>query len=167
MSSKDNIKVYLFYLNEDKSLYAFTINKEYKNKFSYQRNKKCFTMKKIYMDKYEFKSFSYKYKDYMLQEIPLNIGLDKYEMIVATNKEESGLMSEADALDNAMDCLHRDLVLQSNFKTKYLTSLEYLTTTAYVSKGKNGDTQLNSKINLLYLFMKLYKNTFTTTDDNL
>ena len=45
MSSKDNIKVYLFYLNEDKSLYAFTSNKEYKNKFSYQRNKKCFNIR--------------------------------------------------------------------------------------------------------------------------
>ena len=43
MYMTDNVyKVYLFYLKENGELYAFTINKKYKNDFLSQRNKKSF-----------------------------------------------------------------------------------------------------------------------------
>lgn len=159
-----NIKVYLFYLKNDRELYAFTIDKEYRDRFLLQRNKDCFHMKKIKMPEIEFSAFSYKYSNKKLMDIPLSTSITEYTMILATSYEDDLLTEYANQIDHRMEALYRELILQSNIKKKYSESLEYLLKTTLYIKQKDGTKDYISTINLLFLFSQLFKNTFIKED---
>lgn len=160
------IKVYLFYLRNDKELYAYTIDKEYKERFLLQRNKDCFHVKKIKMDKIEFSTFSYKYNNRKLMDIPLSTSITEYTMILATAYEDDLLTEIGNQIDHKMEELYKELILQSNIKKKYSESLEYLLKTTLFIKQKDGTKDYISTINLLFLFSQLFKNTFVKQDKN-
>ena len=161
-------KVYIFFLKHDdgssiyniNELYAFTINKEYKNKFLYQRNKKCFFVKKVKMDETQYGAFSANYHDKMLWDYPINTSLNEYESIISTSCEDDILTSRSYEIDRKMDELFKELVLQSNLKKKYTESIQYLCTTYILVKDKDNKKESISTFNLLFLFMEIFQNTF-------
>ena len=60
------MKVYVFYINNDTSPYAYTINREYSRLFKTQRNMSVFHYKTIHLDKYEYMVFANRYQNIQL-----------------------------------------------------------------------------------------------------
>ena len=88
------MKVYLFYLKEDpRELYAFTLDKEYKNRFMSERNMNLFYMKKEHMEKNICMVFMNKNKSKQIVRDVLNDGKTDYEILCTV--EESTKLSES------------------------------------------------------------------------
>lgn len=149
-------KVYQFYLKSNKDFYAFTIDKNLKNKFLYQRNKDLFHVEKVHMNEYEFMVYQSKNNQYMLTEIPLNYDEKNYYMLVATYAEENILQYRSDQIDEEIGKIYRRLVMQTNLKKKYIDSIEYLSKVSYINEMHDNI----STANLFALFMKEFKFTF-------
>ena len=84
------MKLYLFYLKKDKSLYAYTSSKAYRDEFLSQRNPNCFSLKEVKLKGEEGNIFVYTYKLKQLAYYPYQTGLgkDDYVSIMATTEEE-------------------------------------------------------------------------------
>lgn len=162
-----NYKVYLFYLISTGELYAFTINKNYKDKFLSQRNPKCFKLKRMKMSTIQYKVFSNKYNLKMMEEIPLNSSLEDYLMIVSTREEEYKMMEEGNRIDIIMETASKVLTNIENIKPKYKKSIEYISNTTYLKSKNDGTKDLLSRINLLFLFSKLFRNTFVVNEEDI
>ena len=156
----DVIKVWVFYLKGESSIYAFTALKEFKNRFLRERNEKCFNVEKIEMDEFEFSLFMNRHSSYKLSEMPLNTSLTEYVNILMTPKEYEELNHRASSMDSEMERIHKRFSEEVSLKEKYSESVNYLCSTVINNKKKNGEIDRISTINLLFLFMQLFKNTF-------
>lgn len=154
------MKVYLLYLKSTNKLYAQTSDKEIKDRFLAERNKNCFNVKKVKLSKEEYKEFKLKNSLYELTEFPISTSLDSYVNILGTTKENVGIDIKMDELAGIVDNIYKRLVLQSDIKSKYIESIEYLCTLSYLKKNKDGTKDLISKANTFKIFYELYKNTF-------
>jgi uncharacterized protein YqgQ len=152
----ETYKVYEFILKSKKEPYAYTIEKKLRDDFISQRNPNLFLMKTVKMNKYEYMAFISQNQKQMLIEIPLSTSLKDYVYIVATYKEEDELSYEMEKMENELADIYRHLVLQSNIKTKYKDSVNYLTCTFIL----NEDLDSLSRVNSFAVFYKLFKDTF-------
>lgn len=147
--------VYAFYLKKDKKLYAFTINKEYKDSFKKIRNMNKFIYTKLYMDELTLSIFQDKNYLKMLTKVYLSNSNDikEYHTIIATYDEEYLLEKKSsDISDNLVGIkiyMHR-----LNLKKEYVNAIKYLT------EINNPNDSTISNINTLKLFYHLFKNTF-------
>ena len=162
------MKIYAFYLKGDESvldLYAYTKSKEIKKEFLRQRNKKKFIVKKIKLTKKEFDDFQNAYHNFELIDIPLSTGelTDTFSVsVLCTDLEESMMLQRSYDIDREMNDLYNRLVLQSNFKQKYLDSIGYLCTTYYLKETSENTKDAISKSNLLRIFVSLFSKTLST-----
>lgn len=160
------MKIYAFYMKEDNEildLYAYTHDKEIKNEFLRQRDKNKFVVKKIKMTKSEFDDFQSEYHNFQLCHVPVNTDMDTENVsILCTSLEEQVMLERSDEIDKLMDQLYLRLVLQSDFKPKYLESLTYLCTTSYLRENPQHTKDAISKINLLRVFTSIFSNTLST-----
>lgn len=62
----ENVKVYLYYLKSDKSLYAFTIDKSIKDEFELERCMKLYRKRTKEMNAPQFQAFSWSHNNEML-----------------------------------------------------------------------------------------------------
>lgn len=151
-----NHKCYMYYLKDDSSLYAYTLNKIYAKNFKKQRNMKLFIERKIYMDEYEFSSFSYKHKDLQLIHDYLYDGKNDIEIICTV--EESDMMTAwIEEMYDTIDTMQ--IYLQElKVKNKYLKSISRLTDSLIDEKNS-----LN--ISTFKLFFNLFKFTFINKEE--
>ena len=154
--------VYLFYKRNEKEPYAYTIDKKKKKKFQYQRNMKCFYLKKVHMEKYEFMIFSNKNSSLQIIKDYLYDGDFDYEIYCSIN-ESSRLSESCDYIystaQNLDDYFHN---LKIPIKSKYLNPILKIT-----NELISGDKRRNvMNINTLHLFYHLFKDTFGEVVEN-
>ncbi len=160
----DDVKVWLFFLVNERTPYAFTVNKEYKSRFLQERNSDCFNVRKIEMDELEFSMFVNIHRSIMLSEMPLNTSLTEYVNILMTPREYARLHLEASNMDSEIERIQKDFS-KLKLKSKYSDSINYLSTVECMKIEENGEKCSLSTINLLFLFRILFKNTFERSDD--
>lgn len=154
------MKIYLFYLKENpKELYAFTLDKEYKDRFMDERNMNLFYMKKEHIEKNICMVFTNKNKSKQIIKDVLNDG--KKDYVVMCTLEESVKLSEScEYIENTCRAI-KELIHNYSLKKKYLKSILALTDVI-----KNQNTNPTLKINSFKLFYELFKNTFYEKKDN-
>ena len=154
------MKVYLFYLKEDpRELYAFTLDKEYKNRFMSERNMNLFYMKKEHMEKNICMVFMNKNKSKQIVRDVLNDGKTDYE-ILCTVEESTKLSESCEYIEFTCGAI-KELIHNYSLKKKYLKSILALTDVI-----KNQNTNPTLQINTFKLFYELFKNTFYEKKDN-
>ena len=157
------MKIDLFYLKSERSLYAYTAYKEYADAFYTQRNPNLFIHKRKKMDDDTFSFFMSENRILMLCKIPLTDGANDYT-IIATSKEDSILSDACTTLDNELDALYFSLT-SLPFKEKYLELIEHLT--SKVTKRNVGmEIELDLNVDTFALFMYLFKNTFASVPED-
>lgn len=157
------MKVYVYYIEND--MYAFTINKQYKSDFEYQRNTKCFSICTLRMSENMYKAFMYKHRNHMLIEIPLSDETEDYFNVIGTQYEETMLDVGISDLDNEFSDIVKYL---SNIplKDKYMSAIHSVSVVSELKKIHSTNTlspieyEHRSKVNILRLFYKLFSSTF-------
>lgn len=149
------MKIYLFYLKKDKSLYAYTSSKAYRDEFLSQRNPNCFTLKEVKLKGEEENIFVYTYKLKQLAYYPYQTGLgkDDYVSIMATAEEEVKIDSEIKHIEDDYDFV-RSVMSKTKLKSKYVKSIKNIT------KIYSND---RITIDVFSLFVDLFKDTFIDT----
>ena len=149
-----SVKVYCYFLKKSKNdLYAFTIDKSFKDLFESQRFMKNFISgEKVYTE-IEYQSFLSVNKDKMLQKDYI-VDEDKtFEMIV-TNEESNKLTSSCEYISDFLMKVQSDVTTKKLLLTDtYLDSIFKMTEILKYDKDKN----LN--INTFKLFSYLFKDT--------
>lgn len=151
------MKVYLFY-NEDGFLSAQTSDKKYYKQFKEERNMDKFTIKKINMSKESYSEFSFRNCDTELSEILLNDGSKDFIII--------GTSLELYSLDKFVDDIHYEMNSIIAFfeyhklKNKYMEVIDNLTDICEPIEREDALIDITSKVNTLYVFYKLNKDTF-------
>ena len=134
-------KFYVLYKKDDKSLYAYSENLNYIERFLQERNANRFKLKEIKIESdEESRIFRYTNRDYKLNEFPYqNSSKEKdYVCIMATNKEK---------------CNKYLLFLEKvGFKKKYKKSIENF---LYIVNKHN-----EIELDVFSLFVDLFKDTF-------
>ena len=150
------MKVYVFNLKHEKSIYAFTATKEFAELFRSQRNMKLFNEQVITLDKYEFMIFSNKMSIYKLCKDYLDDGEHDIE-IVATVQETYQLSESCDYIRHTISSIEKSIKIFP-FKKKYLKPIIKVTE-SITTKGKDDHPTLN--VNTFALFYHLFRNTFS------
>jgi hypothetical protein len=154
------MKIYLFYLKEDpRELYAFTLDKEYRDRFMNERNMDLFYMKKERIEKNICMVFMSKNKSKQIIKDVLNDGEKDY-VIMCTMEESVKLSESCEYIENTCIAV-RDLIHNYSLKKKYLKSIIALTD---VIKNQNSNPTL--QINSFKLFYELFKHTFYEKKEN-
>lgn len=144
------MKVYIYY--KDKSVYAYTNNKNLKNEFEQQRNLSMFQKKVINMNKEEYDKFHNNLYNNELLKISYTDCNDDY-YIISTNHEERLVMEFSDNIIKEIEDLTYE-VEKCNLKNKYLKSFKYLLEIVEVR-----NKELTYLINDMYLFTILFGDT--------
>lgn len=154
------MKIYLMYFKDDNNwLYAYTTNKELKERFLLERDSDKFIVKKIKVNKDEYEEFhKINYENELILS-PLPSTIDFNISVVMTRIEEKDLLDESYHMDDEMDMLYLDLMNSNLLSKKDIESVKYLTTTSTLDISNN----LISKCNIMRLFVNLYGHTFKTT----
>lgn len=149
------MKVYLYRICYDNSIYAFTMNKDYADMFEEQRSMDVFHKEKIHLDDYEWMIFSNTYKSFMIIKDILYDGDNNYE-IACTSEESDKLSSSCEHIEDICTMI-------KNSYMEYLEDLKsIINLTQIITKQKNSLPQLN--INTFKLFYHLFKFTFQNTE---
>lgn len=164
MIELDEIKVWVFYLKSNPSeIYAYTSVKKYKDQFLAIRNPNIFHIEKLILDELEFSIFANKYRNQMLSACPLGCGLDykDYVNVIMTTDEEIKLNEYANRIDHQMEDLYRSILNEANGKLKkrYREAADYLLNTLFEVKLPGNGIQATSRMNLLFLFGVVFKDT--------
>ena len=162
----DTVKIWMFFLKNERTPYAFTVSKEYKNRFLYERNPECFNVEKIEIDELEFSVFVSMHRSIMLSKMPLNTSITDYVNILMTPTEYEKLHHEASTMDSEIERIQSEFS-KINLKKKYSDAIGYISNVKYMKYEKNGRKTVLSTVNLLLLFRILFKNTFERSDDEL
>ena len=159
--SDDITKVYLFFLKDEKELYAYTIVKEYRDIFRNQRNMKLFKESSLKMDKYELSVFENKnYKKKIYQDFLYD---GKTDIVIYATTEESNSLSESCMyITNIMNSV-KDEVAKYCIKEKYLKSILKLTEKIILKDNDKDKGIIN--VNTFKLFYHLFRNTFSEYSD--
>lgn len=165
----DEFKVYLFYLKHTKQLYAFTTEKDIKKTFLEERNKDCFYIKTIEMNELDLSIFMNKYRQLKLEQIPIDVSIDKTVMMYATPQEESIIEETHSQLCNSINSIWEKLrsidytnkSFMHQLKEKYKKAIDYLCRTDRNVTLRDGSTMVLSSVNIIYLYTKLFKDTYS------
>lgn len=147
-------KFYVLYKKDEKSIYAYSENKDYVERFLQERNANRFKLKEIKIEsEEESKIFRFTNKDYVLNEFPYqNSSKEKdYVCIMATSKEDYKVDCELEHIQEK--CNKYLLLLQNiNFKKKYKKSIENF---LYLVNPYH-----EIELDVFSLFVDLFKDTF-------
>ena len=146
------MKVYVFYLKSDKSIYAFTTLKEQATLFHEQRNSSLFKEKVIKMNKEEFQSFNERYSNCRLIDDILEDSKGETIYIVDTIKENLELTESCDYISTLVSSMKND-IKKLSLKDKYVNDIMVI-----LKSMISPDNILN--IDTVSLFMSLNKKTF-------
>ena len=149
------MKVIIFSLKVEKTIYAFTINKEYAEIFRSQRNMNLFNESVISLDKFEFMLFNNKNAKYQLVKDYLEDGNNDIE-IIATINETSQLSESCEYIRQTTEFIEREIDCFP-LKKKYLKPIMKITQN--ITKRKDNHPTLN--VNTFKLFYFLFRNTFS------
>jgi len=148
--------IYCFYKKSEGSLYAITENKKFYERFISERNKRCFIIKKIkFHHNDEASSFLFTNSSLILGDFPYEDDKSNITMLVATPKEEDILQNKIEEMQDCavnIKCIFNKYCL----KGKYFTALMNLIDISDVD---------GLKIDILKLFIYLFKDTFYYTDE--
>ena len=148
--------VYMFYRNN--GLYAYTMTKEYRDRFIQERNKDKFVEVKKKIEESSLPLLLITYPKLKLNEIPLNYDKDNYIVMIGTGQEEEILSSTADDLEREMNDVEEYFThifsTKGSPKKKYESAIFQLTNTSRHQEGV-----LRSNINMFHLFFHLFRET--------
>ena len=148
--------VYMFYRRG--SLYAYTMTKEFRDRFIQERNKEKFVEVKKKVSESSLPLLFTTYPHQKLNEIPLNYDQDKYITMIGTGQEEEILSSTADDLEREMNDVEEYFThlfsTKGSPKKKYENAIFQLTNTSRHEEGV-----LRSNINMFHLFFHLFLET--------
>lgn len=147
------MKIYLYRICYDNSIYAFTMNKDYAKMFEHQRSMDIFHREKIHLDKYEWMVFCDMHKSHMITKDVLYDGVHDYE-IACTLEESNKLSSSCEYIQDICSIKRNPYV--SYLEPKNLNSIMNLT--QIISEQRNALQHLN--VNTFKLFYHLFKFTF-------
>ena len=147
-------KFYVLYKKDDKSLYAYSENLNYVERFLQERNANRFKLKEIKIEsEEESRIFRYTNRDYKLNEFPYQNSLKEkdYVCIMATIKEDYIVDCE---LEHIQEKCNKYLLLleKVGFKKKYKKSIENF---LYIVNNHN-----EIELDVFSLFVDLFKDTF-------
>ena len=152
------VKVYCYFLRSSpNSLYAFTINKKYKELFEQQRNMTVFISGIKEFDDISYQPFNYmnRYK-----ELTEDIVQDKETTIsvICTIEESSKYSGVINEILSFIESLTRDVQM-----SKYPLQEEYLNIIEDLTSKIMGEGEIIN-INTLKVFYNLFKETFVNTE---
>lgn len=147
-------KFYVLYKKDDKSLYAYSENLDYVERFLQERNANRFKLKEIKIESdEESRIFRFTNKNYKLHEFPYqNSSKEKdYVCIMATTGEDYMVDCE---LENIQEKCNKYLLLlqKVGFKKKYRKSIENF---LYLVNPYH-----EIELDVFSLFVDLFKDTF-------
>lgn len=152
------MKVFVFCLKSDNSVYAFTATEEFADMFRSQRNMALFKENTLTLDKYEFMIFANKMSKQKLCKDYLDDGEHDIE-IMATVHETAQLSESCEYIQRTIECIQKDFS-RSSIKKKYLKPIMKITQS--ITKRIDDHPTLN--INTFSLFYYLFRNTFSEYD---
>ena len=156
------MKLYVIYLRSKKSIYAYTDNKEYMERFLLERNSnlfKCVTKK---IDKSDYIEFAKDKELLKLRTIPLEDSNGDCD-IIGTASEENEIMTVCEKFGDTCEYLKLHFTKNVPFNNEYKELLNLLTT---ISKDINYHPII--QIDSVKLFYHLFKYTFIElTDDEI
>lgn len=168
------IKVFCIYFKKSGALYAWTADKDCKNAFLQQRNAKLFVVEKENLHRTEFVRFSKMYQSQKLNEIPIGSTFEENLSMQITTEEYTELNDYCDKIQSIMEVASFNALNRYRLKKKYMDALLYLTEISFIKDYPTESDDIHeavnsgmnvSTINQLYIFTKLFKNTFEEKDD--
>ena len=153
------MKVFMYYL--DGELYAFTTNKDLRDKFEKERSMHVLHKKEKKMDRVELGEFMNAYKNKMLVNSPYETVHNVIVNLVVTYEEDEKFSDHIDKLYTLSEGLERRI---TNFKFNEKTEKKLKEMVRIADRDRDS---LN--IDCFELFFQLFKNTFLkneTYDDN-
>lgn len=164
MSNDKIVKVYCFFLKSDPNeLYAFTINKMYKELFEEQRCTNKFVCGTKKMTDTEFRIFSYKNSDRMLHKEILTDDTEIYE-VLATADESNKFSDSCSYIADVLMSLESECKSEKSYLYLSKNHLEFIyNLTDILIHDKTDKSFLN--INTFKLFLYLFKETMYDSGD--
>lgn len=162
-----SIRVHAFYKKPDNNLYAYCYEKKNRDRFLKERNPNCFTYSKLDIPREFYDEFERENYMFELHVVPLNVSLNSNNDIevLMTMGEEDTLIDTSYKIDTQIMNLRKNVLGYYDLKKKYRECIEYFTNVTYYKKNEDGTKELISTSNLLYLFIKLFKDTFVEMKD--
>lgn len=145
-----DMTVYLFFISYDNSLYAYTIDKEYRDKFKEQRNMDIFTIEKMDIYENEIPIFLSIYQKKQIIKDFLYDGNQDME-IMCTIDESDVLSSYCEYISTLCESIKNQLP-HMNLKDKWLELISSVTDD--LTSGKS------LQINTFKVFYEKFKFTF-------
>lgn len=153
------MKLYVYRICYDNSIYAYTANKTYAKMFEEQRSREVFSKSTVDMDQYEFMVFCNQNKSLMLQMDVLTDGEVDIDFC-CTVDESDRLSSSSDYILKSCETNKHDTE-RIEYNKNILESILFLTDILITSK--NGISHL--AVNTLKLFFHIFKFTFRYSED--
>lgn len=144
------MKVFMYYL--DGELYAFTTNKDLRDKFEKERSMQVLHKKEKKMDRVELGEFMNAYKNKMLVSSPYETVHNVIVNLVVTYEEDEKFSNHIDKLYTLSDGLERRI---ANFKFNEKTEKKLKEMIRIADRDRDS---LN--IDCFELFFQLFKHTF-------
>ena len=149
------MKLYLFYLNHE--LYAITNDKILRDSFISERNMEKFTMKKVSVkNDEEYQNFIKFYKNQWLDDFVY--GREEYIHMAATYKEDCDVEDEMSRITSELCEVTESLLNEPDIRCR--DDIKYLSDVTIKRQNSwNMISYLESKIDTLTIFIKLFKDT--------
>lgn len=148
------MKVYLFYLKSDKSLYAFTNRKDYMKRFKKERNQKHYHYVKKELDPIQYQAISYSNRGCILFDNVLNDESFNDLSYLTTYHENDMLENYLSELEKEIYDINRSLE-EYNLKDKYMEL--FYNILLYYKKEENPGISITYTLNIFRIFVNLFK----------
>ena len=148
------MKVYLFYLKSDKSLYAFTNRKDYMKRFKKERNQKHYHYVKKELDSIQYQAMSYSNRGCILFDNVLNDESFNDLSYLTTYHENDMLENYLSELEKEIYDINRSLE-EYNLKDKYMEL--FYNILLYYKKEENPGISITYTLNIFRIFVNLFK----------
>lgn len=147
------MKLYIFYLRSDNSLYAITDRKDYMKRFKKERNQKHYYFKKVELDDIEYRAVLAKHQSSILFDNVLNDEDYNDLSFLTTYYENSVLESYLYKLEEEIHDILRSLE-EYDIKDKYKDM--FYNILLYYKTEKNPNCSVTYTLNIFRIFINLF-----------